>query len=350
MSKRTRSRNAFETSLNGSITAGATTITLTSVTGLIAPGYLIIEPKSGTLREVIKYAGISSNDLTGCTRGLAGSASGAQAHANGVIIRAAPFHQHLDDIFDDIEALEAADTGHFGGTDIADHPEATGAVRGFMSAADKSKLDGVATGAVADHGALTGLADDDHSQYHTDARAVTWHDADDHSGLAAGDLPAHTHESVAQAGKLDHGLALNGLADDDHTQYHNTARHDADDHSNLEETVEFAEIGVLTVKTGTFRWYPPYNITIVDVSASVGTAPTGAAILIDVNKNGTTIFTTGPGTNRPNIAVSTFFDVSGAPDVTSLLGDTDYLTVDIDQIGSTIAGSDLVVQVRYTRA
>lgn len=30
------------------------------------------------------------------------------------------------------------------------------------------------SGGVTDHGALTGLADDDHPQYHTDARAVTW--------------------------------------------------------------------------------------------------------------------------------------------------------------------------------
>jgi hypothetical protein len=29
----------------------------------------------------------------------------------------------------------------------------------------------------------------------------------------------HTHQSVAQAGQLDHGLALTGLTDDDHTQY-----------------------------------------------------------------------------------------------------------------------------------
>lgn len=30
---------------------------------------------------------------------------------------------------------------------------------------------------------------------------------------------AHTHQNTAGGGKLDHGLALNGLTDDDHTQY-----------------------------------------------------------------------------------------------------------------------------------
>lgn len=46
---------------------------------------------------------------------------------------------------------------------------------GFMTGADKAKLDGIAAGAVADHGALTGLTDDDHAQYilTTGARAFT---------------------------------------------------------------------------------------------------------------------------------------------------------------------------------
>jgi hypothetical protein len=48
---------------------------------------------------------------------------------------------------------------------------------------------------VTDHGALSGLGDDDHSQYHNDARAATWaagwHDARDHSAVAA---TIHPHE------------------------------------------------------------------------------------------------------------------------------------------------------------
>jgi hypothetical protein len=45
------------------------------------------------------------------------------------------------------------------------HAAATGSVAGFMSAADKTKLDGIAAGAESDHGGLTGLGDDDHTQY-----------------------------------------------------------------------------------------------------------------------------------------------------------------------------------------
>lgn len=45
------------------------------------------------------------------------------------------------------------------------HTVATTSNHGFMSYLDKIKLDGIATGAQSDHGGLTGLADDDHTQY-----------------------------------------------------------------------------------------------------------------------------------------------------------------------------------------
>jgi hypothetical protein len=58
---------------------------------------------------------------------------------------------------------------HVGATGAA-HGVVTTSVNGFMIAADKTKLDGIATGAKADHGALTGLSDDDHTQYLNDVR------------------------------------------------------------------------------------------------------------------------------------------------------------------------------------
>ncbi len=109
--------------------------------------------------------------------------------------------------------------------------------------------------------------------------------------------------------------------------------------------IPFSHAGNAVVGSGTMRYYVDQTWTISTVRASVNVAPTGAALIVDVNKNGTTIFTTQG--NRPQIAVSTNTDVSGAPDVTSLASG-DYLTVDIDQIGSTIAGSDLVVTITLT--
>jgi polygalacturonase len=74
-----------------------------------------------------------------------------------------------DDTPDDGSATVAAKEDHVhahgerGGGTL--HDEATTSVAGFLSASDKTKLDGVSSGAVSDHGALSGLSDDDHTQY-----------------------------------------------------------------------------------------------------------------------------------------------------------------------------------------
>ncbi len=107
----------------------------------------------------------------------------------------------------------------------------------------------------------------------------------------------------------------------------------------------FGQAGTLGTGTGVTRYIFPMTATITSVTLSCNTAPTGASIKVDVNKNGTTIFTTQA--NRPTIATSGFSSSAAVPDVTSIsVGD--YLTCDIDQVGSTIAGADLVIQVLYT--
>lgn len=102
--------------------------------------------------------------------------------------------------------------------------------------------------------------------------------------------------------------------------------------------------GTVAVAASTLRTYIPRACTINSVRASVGTAPTGAALIVDVQKNGTTIWPTNTS-NRPTIAISAF-TATGTPDTTALALN-DYLTVSVTQIGSTIAGSNLTVQV-YT--
>ena len=110
-------------------------------------------------------------------------------------------------------------------------------------------------------------------------------------------------------------------------------------------SIDFSQGGVLAIGAGLARWYnrTGRTLTFDSVTASVGTAPTGASIIVDVHKNGTTIYTTQA--NRPTIAVSTFVhDDTTAPNVTTI-ADNEYLTIDVDQVGSTIAGTDLTVQV-----
>lgn len=240
MSNRVRGRNAFETTLNGAISSGTTSILLTTASGLVGPGYLVLEPNVPAKREYIRFESVSTNTLNGVTRGLDGSAAGAQAHDSGVKIRAVAVHQWLDLIFTDIETLEAADSAHVGGTDTADHPEATTVIRGFMSSTDKAKLDGIDAGAQADHGGLSGVtANQHHNQQHV-------LDGADHSGqvsnaqVPVGAVTQHQAALAITESQItdltphttDHGV-LDGLADDDHGQYLNVARHDADDHSSL---------------------------------------------------------------------------------------------------------------------
>lgn len=112
--------------------------------------------------------------------------------------------------------------------------------------------------------------------------------------------------------------------------------------------VTFSQPGVLATGTGTMRWLCPWTSTTINYTvAAVGTAPTGASIICDVKKNGTTVYTTSA--NRPTIvAGANATTTKPTPDVTAFNAG-DYLTVDIVQVGATIAGSDLVIVVALTR-
>jgi hypothetical protein len=102
--------------------------------------------------------------------------------------------------------------------------------------------------------------------------------------------------------------------------------------------------GTIVVEVGLSEVPIDINCEIVSVIARVSGQPVGSAILIDVNRNGTTVFTTQ--SNRPTIGAGTNSSiVVTSMDVTSL-APGDYLSVDIDAVGSTFAGSDLVVAVR----
>ena len=105
-----------------------------------------------------------------------------------------------------------------------------------------------------------------------------------------------------------------------------------------ENNTTFVQDGALTVSTGTARWYSPRAVTITKIRKHVTTAPTGAALNMTLKKNGSSIQTF-------SIAAG------GSTNVTSGLNlsvaEGDYLTVDITQIGSTTAGSDLNIVISY---
>jgi hypothetical protein len=101
--------------------------------------------------------------------------------------------------------------------------------------------------------------------------------------------------------------------------------------------------GVLAAATGSVPMRYGRTATITAVRATVyGSTPAGASIIVDVNKNGTTIFTTQA--NRPTITAGNSNATVGAIGVTSIAAN-DVLTIDIDQVGSTTPGSNLVVTI-----
>lgn len=84
--------------------------------------------------------------------------------------------------------------------------------------------------------------------------------------------------------------------------------------------------------------------TITKAYAYAKTAPTGASLLIDINKNGTSIWNTNQS-NRLAIAAGDNEGNQTNFDTTSL-ADEDILTIDIDQVGSTVAGADLTIVLK----
>lgn len=86
------------------------------------------------------------------------------------------------------------------------------------------------------------------------------------------------------------------------------------------------------------------NLTIVGVYLDIEVAPTGADLIVDIHNSGTTIFTTQ--SNRPRIFAASKSGYSTTVEVSDW-GDEEYLQMSIDQVGSTIPGSDLTVTVVY---
>jgi hypothetical protein len=93
------------------------------------------------------------------------------------------------------------------------------------------------------------------------------------------------------------------------------------------------------------RFVAPCDGKIVNLSACSISAPAGSSIILDVNKGGTTIFTTQG--NRPTIAASaTTATVAGLPEVVEFSAG-DVFTVDVDQVGSGTAGTGFTVAVAF---
>jgi hypothetical protein len=119
--------------------------------------------------------------------------------------------------------------------------------------------------------------------------------------------------------------------------------------------MHLALAGTISTGTSLARFEPSRPGMIQDVQAHILTPPTGDSLILDVNTWDSAAYTSMFSTN-PEIAVST--NRAGAqPDGTyerrcfmgqfgSPLVEGGSISLDIDQVGSTVAGADLSVEVR----
>jgi hypothetical protein len=108
----------------------------------------------------------------------------------------------------------------------------------------------------------------------------------------------------------------------------------------------FTYDGELVTYSGQIRMYNKWGVdlTFKEVFLSLGSAPTGADVIVDIHKNGTTLFTNQA--NRPRIVAGAQTGSTVALDISAFVAD-DYITMDVDQIGSTLRGNDLTVHVIF---
>lgn len=138
---------------------------------------------------------------------------------------------------------------------IVDPTDPTGAPGGTTKRIAAELLAGPG-GGVTDHGALTGLADDDHPQYHTDARALTWLGTRSTDDLPEGST--RKYQSLAGSG------AAATAARSDHT------------HAGVYQPAgSYATAGDLSAHTG--RTDNPHGVTATQVGA-YSTAQTDSLI------------------------------------------------------------------------
>lgn len=88
----------------------------------------------------------------------------------------------------------------------------------------------------------------------------------------------------------------------------------------------------------------PFGFTVTDIDLDAKTAPAGAALIVDINENGTTIYSTNP---QINDSATTEAGTEVLSDTTLAAGSR--ITVDIDQIGSTTGGSSLTIMLHGVR-
>jgi hypothetical protein len=108
------------------------------------------------------------------------------------------------------------------------------------------------------------------------------------------------------------------------------------------------ETTALTTGTNRVRFRMPFAATLLAVRASVNTAPTGSTLIVDINEGGTSVLGTKLSIDATEFSSTTA--ASAATITDSSLADDAEISIDIDQIGSTVAGAGLKVTLSVRRS
>jgi hypothetical protein len=103
----------------------------------------------------------------------------------------------------------------------------------------------------------------------------------------------------------------------------------------------------LTTGTSQVRFRMPFAATLLAVRANVNTAPTGSTLIVDVNEAGASVLGTKLSIDATEFSSTTA--ASAATITDSSLADDAEISIDIDQIGSTVAGAGLKVSLFVRR-
>lgn len=107
------------------------------------------------------------------------------------------------------------------------------------------------------------------------------------------------------------------------------------------------ETSDLSTGAGKLTFRMPYAMTLTEVRASVGTAPTGADIIVDINEDASTILSTKITIDDGEKSSE---DATTPPVISdSALADDAEITIDVDQVGSGTAGAGLKVYLNGYR-
>lgn len=203
-------------------------------------------------------------------------------------------------------------------------------------AIDSLNSAGVVTGLNAD------LLDNQHGDYYRDADKLDGQHGSYYTNadnIGAGTLNTERFSAYADL-VAENRIGMTGtqVAPGDHT--HNGL-------GNTNDIYMFVD-GYLSAQQNVFSFVVPRASEIESVYMHCRDTGTSSSTIIDVNRNGTTIFTTQ--SNRPTLAYNDSDKVASAvPDITGLsVGDV--LSVDIDQAATGAEGLSVVVAVRISEA